>query len=405
MATTSFLYHSLGLKGYRHLKTEYKKGRIYHHVEMVREKRRCRGCDAPWHRLVLDGKFERTIRVLPVGRRKQYVVLHGHEQHCEVCGQTLREPITFTDGKRRHSRSFARYVIDLCLTMTIKHVARLLGVGWDLVKDIHKDHLTKRLKRRRLSKVRYIAVDEFAVRKGHNYMTVVLDLETGEILHAHEGKDASALIPFLWKLRRRHARLRAVAMDMSQAYMNAVREVFGGKLDIVHDPYHVVALANFAIDETRRDMYRDLEGQERKVLKGTRFLLLKGLEKLKVKALERLMVLMELNEPLYQVYLLKEDLRMFWNMPDRESGNQFLDAWIAEARATELKHFVKLANTIDDHREGLLAYFDHRVSTAPLEGLNNKVKVLKRMAYGYRDSEYFKLRLFFIHESSYQLVG
>ena len=96
---------------------------------------------------------------------------------------------------------------------------------------------------------------------------------------------------------------------------------------------------------------------------------------------------------------------MFWNMPDRESGNQFLDSWIAEARATGLKHFVKLAKTIDDHREGLLAYFSHRISTAPLEGLNNKIKVLKRMAYGYRDVEYFKLRLFFIHESSYQLVG
>lgn len=405
MATTSYLYHTLGLKDYRHLKTEYKKGCIYHHVEMVREKRRCRGCNAPWHKLIFAGNFERTILVLPVGKRKQYVVLHGHEQHCEVCGKTLREPITFTEGKRRYSRSFARYVIDLCLMMTIKHAARLLAVSWDLVKEIHKSHLKKKFKRRKLSDVRYIAVDEFAVRKGHNYMTVVLDLETGKILHVSKGKDAAALIPFLWRLRRNGANLQAVAIDMSRAYINAIRQVFGNKIDIVHDPYHVVAMANFAIDETRRDMYRKLKGKERAVLKGTRFRLLKGLEKLKPKALEKLMALMELNEPLYCAYLLKEDLRMFWNMANQASAELFLDLWINEARATELKHFVKLANTLDEHREGLLSYFKHRISTAPLEGLNNKIKVLKRTAYGYRDTEYFKLRLFFIHETSFQLVG
>lgn len=106
---------------------------------------------------------------------------------------------------------------------------------------------------------------EFAVdsHKGHRYMTVVLDLETGQILHAHHGRDAGALVPFFWKLKRRGVRPWAVAMDMSEAYSNAVRMVFGDQVDIVHDPYHVVALANRAIDETRRDMVRELEGEER----------------------------------------------------------------------------------------------------------------------------------------------
>ena len=399
MATTSFLYHEQGLQGYRHIRTQYGGGFAAHHVELHPKKRRCGGCGAPWWRLVFDGTFERTFLGLPVGRRQQLIVLHGHEQHCKKCGRTLREPIGFTVGKQTYTKRFSRYVAALCGILQLQHVARLLGVGWDLVKGIHKRHLAMKLKRRKLGKVRYIAVDEFAVHKGHRYMTVVLDLETGEILHAQEGKDALALTSFLLRLRRARKKLKAVAMDMSASYRRAVLDVFGDKVDIVHDPFHVVALASKAIDGTRRDLVRDLEGDERKVLKGSRFLLLRGLENVREAGLERLMLLMEMNEPLYEAYLLKEDLRMFWNLPDVEHGKTFLDQWTSQARALGNKHFMKLANTLDNHRPGLLAWFAHRISTGPLEGLNNKIKVLKRQAYGFRDMDYFKLRLYFLHEA------
>ena len=407
MATTSFLYHAQGLRGYKHLRTEYHGGGVFHHIELAPHKRRCANpdCGARWWKLTLAGTFERTILGLPVGRRKQFIVLHGHRQDCAECGCKLQEPISFTEGKTRHTKSFARYVLNLCAAMTIKQVALLLGVGWDLVKDLHKRYLKKRLKKRKLSRIRYIAVDEFAVQKGHRYMTVVIDLETGEILHAHEGKDAAALLPFLERLKRSRNQLRAVAIDMSPSYLAAVRQAFGDKVDVVHDPYHVVALASRAIDETRRDLVRDLEGEQKRVVKGTRFLLLKGLEKLSDHGLERLMELMEANEPLYQAYLLKEDLRMFWNLPDAKLGEEFLDTWTAQARGFGNAHFTKLAKTIDEHRPGLLDYFKHRISTGPLEGLNNKIKVLKRQAYGFRDMEYFRLRLFFLHEATLAMTA
>jgi transposase len=296
-------------------------------------------------------------------------------------------------------------VVDLCGITTIRNVARYLGVGWDLVKDIFKADLGKRLKKRKIGKIRYIAVDEFATHKGHKYMTVVLDLETGEILHAQEGKDAAALLAFLETLKQRKAPLEAIAMDMSEAYASAVRKVFGDKLDIVHDPFHVTALASKAIDETRRDLYRQLQGEEKKVVKGTRFLLLHGLENLKQRGMERLMTLMETNEPLYAAYMLKEDLRMFWNLPDAEAGKTFLDGWTEVARALDNRHFAKLADTLDSHRAGLLSYFKHRISTGPLEGLNNKIKVLKRQAYGFRDMAFFKLRLYFLHETPLMIAG
>jgi len=247
-------------------------------------------------------------------------------------------------------------------------------------------------------------VDEFSIRKGHHYMTVVLDLETGHILHAHEGKDANALIPFLVKLKRKRAKIKAVAMDMSPAYMQAVHAVFP-EVDLVHDPYHVVAIVNRAIDETRRDMARQLSGPDKQLIKGSRFLLLNALESLNPSRLERLMLLMEINEPLYAAYLLKEDLRTFWNLPSQELAATFLDAWIQQARSLELKHFSKVADTLNRHRHGLLSYFKHRISTGPLEGLNNKIKVLKRQAYGFRDMLYFKLRLYFIHEDTPAFAG
>jgi len=404
MATTSYLYHCLGLVRYQHVKTEYRGGATYYHVIRKREERKCAGCGARWDQLTMRGKFERFFRALPVGRRPQFVVLHGHFQHCRQCGRTLREPIDFAKGKRRRLKAFERYVVDLCRIAPIKHVALFLAVGWDLVKEIFKEHLSNRLQRRKLKNVRYLAVDEFSIRKGHNYMTVVLDLETGQILHVHEGKDANALIPFLEKLKRKKAKIRAVAVDMSPAYMQAVRQVFPD-VDIVHDPYHVVTIVNRAIDETRRDMARQLSGQDKQVIKGSRFLLLGALENLKPSSLERLMMLMEVNEPLYAAYLLKEDLRTFWSLPNKELGTAFLDAWVHQANSLGLEHFSKAADTLDRHRQGLLSYFEHRISTGPLEGLNNKIKVLKRQAYGFRDMLYFKLRLYFIHESTPAFAG
>jgi len=404
MATTSYLYHALGLVRYQHLRTEFRGGAIYYHVSQKREERTCAGCGARWNELVMQGGFERYFRALPVGRRAQWVVLHGHFQYCPHCGRTLREPIDFAKGKRRRLKSFERYVVDLCRIAPIKHVALFLAVGWDLIKEIFKEHLSNRLQRRKLRKVRYLAVDEFSIRKGHNYMTVVLDLETGQILHVHEGKDANALIPFLEKLKRKKAKIAAVAMDMSPAYMQAVRQVFPD-VDIVHDPYHVVTIVNRAIDETRRDMARQLSGQDKQLIKGSRFLLLRALESLTPSSLARLMMLMEVNEPLYAAYLLKEDLRTFWSLPNEELAAAFLDSWIHQARSLGLQYFSKLADTLDRHRQGLLSYFRHRISTGPLEGLNNKIKVLKRQAYGFRDMLYFKLRLYFIHEATPAFAG
>lgn len=405
MATTSFLYHTLGLVGYKHLSTEYRGGAVYHHVRLRRHQRRCRHCRARWPQLRLAGSFVREFRALPVGSRRQWVVLHGHRQHCRGCGRTAREPVAFAHARARHIKAFGRFAVGLCAIAPIKSVANWLGVGWDLVKELFKADLRKRLRRRRLGALRYIAIDEFAVRKGHRYMSVVLDLESGTIVHVQEGKDAAAVLGFLRGLKRRGVKLKAVAIDMSAAYRQAVRSVFGDRVDIVHDPYHVVALVNHAIDKTRREMMRDLVDAERQALKGNRFVLLRGFERLNEKGQIRIAEMMALNQPLYELYLLKECLRRFWRMPTEAQAKDFLDAWIIVAEATDSRHFNRLAETLQEHRHGLLAYFRHPISTGPLEGVNNKIKVLKRQAYGFRDMEYFKLRLLFLNDRTYAFPG
>lgn len=287
MATTSYLYHSMGLRGYTLISTEYINGWNYFHIELKKDKRHCANCWARWHELAMDGQFERTFFAVPCGIRPQFVVLHGHRQACKRCGKSWREPIQFTKGQRRHLKSFARYVVDLCRLIPIKQVADLLGVGWDMVKEIHKEYLQTQWKTKNLKDVRYVAVDEFALEKGHRYMSIVMDLENGEILHAEQGKDAKAIAPFLEKLKAT-GNLKAVAMDMSIPFRSAFYATFAGtKVDLVHDPYHVVALVNKAIDETRRNLAGGKESDTRRFIKGSRFILLRGLESLSEKGMER----------------------------------------------------------------------------------------------------------------------
>ncbi len=152
-------------------------------------------------------------------------------------------------------------------------------------------------------------------------------------------------------------------------------------------------------------MMRELADAERQALKGNRFVLLRGFERLNEKGQIRLAEMMALNQPLYELYLLKECLRRFWRMPTEAQAKDFLDAWIILAEATDSRHFHRLAETLQEHRHGLLAYFRHPISTGPLEGVNNKIKVLKRQAYGFRDMEYFKLRLLFLNDSTYAFPG
>ena len=176
----------------------------------------------------------------------------------------------------------------------------------------------------------------------------------------------------------------------------------------VFDHFHVVKLFNDKLSDFRRELYASLsDEQQRRILKGTRWLLLKNPENLDPlrNEQERLQEALALNTPLTLVYYLKEDLRQLWSQPNKATARRVLRDWIRRARATGISMLVQFASLLEEHRKGILAYYDYRISTGPLEGLNNKIQTMKRQAYGFRDMEFYKLKIMAIHETKYALLG
>jgi transposase len=403
--STSLLYHAFGIRGYDYVKTEYREGGVVFTIRRRPHTYRCPVCGS--RRVASRGCQERTFRAVPIGGKPVLVVLPIPRVECPTCQVVRQAPLDFADPRRSYTRAFERYALELSRMMTIQDVARHLQVSWDTIKDIQKRDLEWRYRKPRLSKLKQIAIDEIAVGHGHRYLTVVLNLQTGAVVFVGDGKGADALEPFWKRLRASRAKVEAVATDMSPAYIQAVRDNLG---DAVHvfDHFHVIKLFNEKLSDFRRELYREAtEKMDKEVLKGTRWLLLKNPENLdpKKKERERLEEALRMNQPLATVYYMKEDLRQIWTQPDKATAARVLEDWIRRAEASCIKVLQKFAATLAMHRTGILAYYDCRISTGPLEGTNNKIKTMQRQAYGFRDKEFFKLKIYAIHETKYALVG
>lgn len=401
--STSLLYHAFGLKGVKYIRTKYKKRLTIFFAEVTSILERCPECRSMRTIRRKESKC-RQLRMVPIGKRQTILNLKIWRMRCEDCGALRWPKLPFAKGKTRHTRQFSVFALDLLHWMTISGVAKVLGVGWDLIKDLHKEYLQKRYKSPPLKDLKYIAIDEFSIRKGHSYMSIFVDLETGRILHAVEGKSGQDIEPFIRLLSRKAKNLEAIAMDMSTGFASAVQSHLPD-IAIVFDHYHVSALINKAIDELRREQQSHLDEDDRKFLKGSRFLLLKNYEKLDEDGQDRLHNLLETNMPLLTMYTMKEQFRAFWEKRTFIEGTMFLDAWCTDALNSGIKQLKKVGETIMHHSHGLLNYFFHRISCGRIEGINNKIKTLKRQAYGFRDLAYFKLRLYHLHAQAYSLTG
>jgi transposase len=398
------LYHAFGVHGYVHTRTEYCGGEVHFTIEQPSEGLRCSVCKS--RRVIRRGGRRRRFRGLPIGRRRVWIVLSVPRLECKECGTVRQANVSFAPGQHGYTKRFAQYVLELVRHMTMWDVAEHLGVSWNLVKELLKEALRRTFGRPRLKDLRLLAIDEISIGRGHRYLTVVLDLEAGAVVFIGNGKGAEALDPFWKRLRSARATIEAVAIDMSQAYMNAVRAHLP-RATLVFDHFHVVKLMNDKLSDLRRELQRQAESEEKEVLKGTRWLLLKAPKNLDEtrNEVERLEAALTLNAPLAVAYYLKEELRQLWSQPDKDRATLFLQGWIERARATGIPQLVQMSNTLSLYRAGILAYYDVPISTGPLEGTNNKIKTLQRQAYGYRDQEFFRLRIFALHETRYELVG
>ncbi len=400
------LYHVWGIRNYRvtgHEKVTTQTTVIS--LEPLPAAVCCPQCKSK--QVIRKGAVTRLLLATPIGSRETYFEVLIPRVHCAACGITRQIHLSFAEEHRRHTRQFERYALELARITTTLFAARHLGISWDTMRDIESRSLGRRYKHPKLKKLKRLAIDEIHLGKRLKYLTLVLDLDTGAIVFVGQGKGAESLRPFWRRLRGSGAKIAAVAADMSAAYALAVRENLPQAV-LVNDRFHVIKLYNGLLTELRRELYREAtDTLQRDVLKGTRWLLLKHMESLDEERQEpqRLLEALKLNESLAIAYYLRDDLNQFWEQPNRAAAERFLDSWLRTAWGTGIRLVIKFANTLAGHRNSLLAWYDYPISTGPLEAVNNKVRLLHRQAFGYRNPEFFALKLLALHETRYALVG
>jgi len=234
-----------------------------------------------------------------------------------------------------------------------------------------------------------------------------MDMATGAIVFTGDGKGSEALEPFWKRLNRSRAQIKAVAVNMSPAYRKAFEKHLP-QATIIYDHFHLVKAFNEKLSDFRRSMYSQMKDEEqKKVLKNTRWLLLKNPENLddtKDESL-RLEKALEINKPLAIVYYMKEDLRQIWDQENKIEAETKIMSWIEMAKCSGIRMLEKFAGTMKNHIKGILSWYDIKISTGPLEATNNKIKYILIQAFGFRDMEYFKLKIYAIHEVKYALIG
>ena len=401
---TSVLYTAIGMKGYRHQSCSESGGVFVLRMAAPEKAVCCPVCKSK--DVIRRGTVERVLYGPPIGMRITRLYVTTPRVQCRKCPgvKTIRLPSVVP--LKNHTMSFVRLVVDLRKVMTITDVAHYLGVSEGMIRTIDKAYLKRRFSKPKLRQLKSLAIDEISVRKNHKYLTIVMDLESGAVVFVGDGKGEKALEPFWKRLRSSRAKIRAVATDMSSAYYKAVCENLR-QATHVFDRFHIVKLMNEKLTALRRQLFREADALEKTVLKGTRWLLLMNPQNLSADRNEhqRLQEALALNEPLAVAYYLKEDLRQIWEQDGKREAGKFLTDWRKRATASGIGVLQTMANTLQKHRQGILAWYNHPISTGPLEGLNNKIKTMKRQAYGFLDLEYFKLRIYALHLAKFELIG
>ena len=409
----TLLYQAFGIRGYRVVQTVREEKIITIHLQQDCQRDRCSNCQSD--NVIRHGAVERTFRTVPLGGKPVDLCLPVPRLGCRDCGLIRQATIRFAKPLRRFTHAFERYALNLLSHMTIQAVAEHLQVGWDAIKDLFKRYLQTRFGKPKLKKLKRIAIDEISIGHGHRYLTIVLDLLSGAVVFIGKGKGANALIPLWKRIKKAHAKIEAASTDMSPAYTLAVRTHLPNAIH-VFDHFHIVKLFNERLSEFRRQLQNEAEGPLGKaVLKGTRWLILKNPENLNlekgkgqyknVNERERLDEALRINQPLATAYYMKEEFRLFWDQDNLTTAKRFLNDWCRRAEVSNVSVLMKMATTFQLHRTGLLNYHRCPISSGPLEGLNNKIKTLQRQAYGFRDQEFFRLRIYSIHLAKYALVG
>lgn len=357
-------------------------------VRLRRRRRVCSRCGQTGGQLEIHDRRLKRWRHLDLGSSRCVIECELRMLRCPDCGVHL-EAVPWARAGAHHTRDFEDVVTWLAQQMAKTPIAGLLRIGWDtvgrIVERVVKDHLDER----RLSGLVAVGVDEISYRRGQRYLTSVVDHKRGAIVWCAPGRNAATLQGFFELLGERRNTIRAVSIDMSGGYEKAIRDEVPDAA-ICFDPFHVVRLAQRAVDQVRRDEWNAHERSHTpkgKWIKGTRWSLLKAPVKQSVDQLALLHEVQQANKPMFRAFLLKEELRVLYQLPDPTLAPGHLDAWLAWASRSRLDPFVKLARTIRRHREGILNAIRLGLNNGRLEGLNSRIRLISHRSFGFHSAD------------------
>lgn len=315
---------------------------------------------------------------------------------CPCTGKVRREQLDFLADNPLYTKRFAWYVGRRCRSSTVKEVAKELKLHWGSVKELDKDYMRRQLERAGTPGPKAIGIDEISIRKGHTYRIVVSDLIRGRpIWFGGEDRSQASMNAFYdWLGPKKAKGIRLAVMDMWKPF-RTVAAIRAPQAAILFDKFHVVKHLNEALDKVRKQEYARLSGQDRRYIKGQRYVLLSRQENLTADGKQSLKLLLAANQRLNTAYLLKESFGQLWEYKSAAWARRFFENWKASLAGQDLKPYEKFAQMIEQHWEGIATYChpENKVSLGFVEGLNNKIRVLQRRAYGLRDEEYLRLKV------------
>jgi transposase len=340
---------------------------------------------------------EQVVRDLPWGPwNRVFVLVRRFRVACPDCGVET-EPLEWIPPKRRYTRRLADAVALACREVRcIDAIADAFGLHWDTVKAIDKAALEGELNPPDLTGVRHLALDEFSIKRRHTYGTIFLDVERNRVLWVCATREKQAVIDVFRTVFGTEAceGIEAVSMDWWRAYEEAVKACLPNA-QVVWDLFHVVKKYNLeVVDRVRLDEARRCQSdEERQAMKKTKFLLLKNRSNLRGEEPAKLRTLLAANRRLFVVHLLRDALKRLWEYRYPACARTWFRGWYQRAIHSRIAPLKRFARALKERLHGVLAHCRHRIHTGTLEGINNKVKVIKRIAYGFRDHHYFFLKI------------
>jgi transposase len=325
-----------------------------------------------------------------------YLDIEVRRLQCRCDGKVKRERLDFLADNPHYTKRFAWFVGRRCRASTVQDVARELHLNWHTVKELDMQYMRAQLKRFGTPAPKAIGIDEISIRKGHTYRIVVSDLIRGRpIWFGGENRSEASMRQFYdWLGEKKARRIRLAVMDMWKPFRNVTQER-APQAAILFDKFHVISHLNDALDQVRKSEYARLQGNERRYIKGQKYVLLSNRENLSLDGRKSLKTLLAANRRINTAYLLKESFGQLWSYEREGWARRFFENWKASLKWQRLKPYEKFAEMIERHWDGIAAYCrpENKVSLGFVEGLNNKIRVIQRRAYGLRDEEYLRLKI------------